>query len=101
MAGANIGQGSRSESVLTVLHQEKSGWHIFTSNQLPGLFLTGRTEDYTELFESLPSTISALLTARAGRQNARVQVFRVAPDEGMSSSTTPDTLLHFAIETAA
>lgn len=101
MADAVIEQGSRSESVITVLHQEKSGWHIFTSDQLPGLFLSGRDEDYTELCESLPSTISALIAARANRQTGGVQVFRMTPYGGMSSSPMPDTVLHFAIETAA
>jgi hypothetical protein len=83
---------------MTVHHQEKSGWHIFTSDQLPGLFLTGRDEDYTELCESLPGTISALIMARAGQEKTLVHVYRVVADDAPPSVETP---LRFAIEIAA
>jgi hypothetical protein len=44
----------RMGSVLTVRHEFAHGWHTFTSDDIPGLFVSGHERDYHELRESLP-----------------------------------------------
>ena len=50
-------------AILSVIHQHETGWHTYTSPQLPGLFLTGPEEDARALSDALPSTICALIEA--------------------------------------
>ena len=50
-------------AILSVFHQHETGWHTFTSPQLPGLFLAGPDEDALSLSDALPSTIRALIEA--------------------------------------
>ena len=54
-------------AVLSVVHQHGTGWHTYTSPQMPGLFLTGPDEDAQALFDVLPSTICALIYAAEQR----------------------------------
>ncbi len=50
-------------AILSVFHLHETGWHTYTSPQLPGLFLTGPDEDALALSNALPSTICALIEA--------------------------------------
>jgi hypothetical protein len=55
------------KAIVTVLHEVDEGWHTFTSEQVPGLFLTGRDEDLEQLYESVPGVIADLAKADFGR----------------------------------
>lgn len=55
-----------AKAIITVLHETHEGWHTFTSEQVPGLFLTGREEDLQELYESVPRVIAELAKADFG-----------------------------------
>ncbi len=54
-------------AILSVFHQHETGWHTYTSPQLPGLFLTGPDEDAMALSDVLASTICALIQAAEQR----------------------------------
>ena len=54
-------------AILSVIHQHETGWHTYTSPQLPGLFLSGPEEDAAALSEALAATICALIEAAEQR----------------------------------
>ena len=54
-------------AILSVFHQHETGWHTYTSPQLPGLFLTGPEEDALALSDALAPTICALIEAAEQR----------------------------------
>lgn len=65
-------------TILSVFHQLETGWHTYTSPQLPGLFLAGPDEDARALSDALPSTICALIEAADRRAVSirRVESYR-------------------------
>ena len=87
--------------VITVTHECEDGWHIFTSAQMPGLFLTGRKEDLQEIYEGVPTVIADLARADFGRE------VMVSPEKTYSSylETLPPTHLppvsHYTIRPQA
>jgi hypothetical protein len=53
--------------IIEVRHDCEDGWHTFTSQQVPGLFLAGERQDLEELYEEIPQVIAALAKQDFGR----------------------------------
>jgi hypothetical protein len=43
-----------TEAIISVRHKYDDGWHTFTSPQVPGLYLVGKTEDLEGLYAAIP-----------------------------------------------
>lgn len=85
-------------AILSVFHQHETGWHTYTSPQLPGLFLTGPDEDALSLSDALPSTIRALIEAADQRAVLirRAESYRSRTAAGHNNVNTGD-VLHFLV----
>ncbi len=78
--------------VLSVLHEQDGGWHTFTSEQIPGLFVTGPEIDMPSLLDALPSTIHALIVAGGGVDYV---IRRITSSEVLRKATDNIETLHF------
>jgi len=54
------------DSIVGVAHEVDDGWHTFTSPQVPGLYMIGKSEDLEELYASVPKVIEELARADFG-----------------------------------
>ena len=89
------------KAIITVLHESGDGWHTFTSEQVPGLFLTGREEDLQQLYEAVPNVIAELAKADFGSD---VVVSQEGTFSSYMESFTPariPPLSHYSIKTQA
>lgn len=88
-------------AILSVFHRHETGWHTFTSPQLPGLFLTGPDEDALSLSDALPSTIRALIEAADQRavRIRRAESYRSRAGAGHDDANVGD-VLHFLVTSA-
>lgn len=88
-------------AILSVFHQHETGWHTYTSPQLPGLFLAGPDEDALSLSDALPSTISALIEAADQRAVLirRAESYRGRVGPGHNDVNARD-VLHFLVTSA-
>lgn len=88
-------------AILSVFHQHETGWHTFTSPQLPGLFLCGPDADAPALSDALPSTICALIEAADQRAVLirRAESYRSHAAPGHNSVKARD-VLHFLVTSA-
>ena len=88
-------------AILSVFHQHETGWHTYTSPQLPGLFLAGPDEDALSLSDALPSTISALIAAADQRAVLirRAESYRGRAAPGHNDVKVRD-VLHFLVTSA-
>ncbi len=88
-------------AILSVFHQHETGWHTYTSPQLPGLFLTGPDEDALSLSDALPSTICALIEAADQRAVLirRAESYRSRAAAGHNEHNMKD-VLHFLVTSA-
>ena len=68
-----------TDQIITVSHEHSEGWHTFTSEQVPGLFVTGRDEDLQGLYEAVPVVIAELAKVDFGR------MVTVTPEHTFSS----------------
>lgn len=87
-------------AILSVFHQHETGWHTYTSPQLPGLFLTGPDADAPALCDALPSTIGALIEAADQRAVSILpaESYRGRAAAGHNSVNEGD-VLHFLVTT--
>ena len=87
-------------AILSVFHQHETGWHTYTSPQLPGLFLTGPDEDALSLSDALPSTIRALIEAADQRAVLirRAESYRSRAAAGHNAKMAD--VLHFLVTNA-
>jgi hypothetical protein len=83
--------------VLTILHRHTTGWHTFTSLQLPGLFVTAKDEDSDELLETLPSTINALIRAHSNRMVSAVPLKPYVDKFAEAGCPDEETVIHFML----
>jgi hypothetical protein len=86
--------------IIEVRHDCADGWHTFTSDQVPGLFLAGERADLEELYEEIPQVIAALAKCDFGRD------VEVTPAQTYSdyAASLPDTHLpvkHYTIRDLA
>ena len=88
-------------AILSVFHQHETGWHTYTSPQLPGLFLAGPDEDALSLSDALPSTICALIEAADQRAVSirRAESYRGRAAPGHNDVNARD-VLHFLVTSA-
>ena len=84
-------------AVLSIIHQYRTGWHTYTSPQMPGLFLTGPDEDAQALLDALPSTICALIHAAEQRSASihRTQSYRGSTDQVRNADVKE--IMHFLV----
>jgi hypothetical protein len=88
------------EAILSVFHQHETGWHTYTSPQLPGLFLTGPDEDARALSDALPSTICALIEAADQRAVSIRQAESYRGGLGTGHNIAARDVLHFLVTSA-
>ena len=86
--------------IIEVRHDCAEGWHRFTSEQVPGLFLAGMREDLEEVYDEIPQVIAALLKCDFDRD------VEVTPAQTYSvyAASLPDTHLpvkHYTVRDLA
>ena len=74
------------EVVLQVSHETRAQWHTFTSSDVPGLFVMGQSDHLSDLLDSLPATIAALVEARTGKSADVRRLDYLLGQEGHGSS---------------
>ena len=82
-------------AVLSIVHQYRTGWHTYTSPQMPGLFLTGPDEDAQALLDALPSTICALIHAAEQRSPSIHQTRPYRGSADFARNADVKEVLHF------
>ena len=88
------------EAILSVFHRHETGWHTYTSPQLPGLFLTGPDADARALSDALPSTICALIEAADQRAVSIRQAESYRGRLGPGHNIAARDVLHFLVTSA-
>ena len=73
------------ETVVSVRHERSDGFHVFTSPEVPGLYLLGPDNDYQGLESTIPEAIINLAEAD---QRKPFRVRRVWPYSSEISSDT-------------
>ncbi len=84
-------------AILSVFHQHETGWHTYTSPQLPGLFLTGPDEDARALSDALAATICALIQAADQRAVSIRQAESYRSRLGSRHNIAARDVLHFLV----
>ena len=82
-------------AVLSIVHQYGTGWHTYTSPQMPGLFLAGPDEDAQALLDVLPSTICALISVAEQRSASIRQTQSYRGGAGFAHNADVKETLHF------
>jgi hypothetical protein len=85
------------ETVVRVRHEFHEGWHIFTSAEVPGLFLTASEEHYFGLSEALPGTLASMIEAETG---SAPTVRRIELMKPRRRAPVDDNLLHFIVSSS-
>lgn len=88
-------------AILSVFHQHETGWHTYTSPQLPGLFLTGPDEDARALSDALAATICALIEAAEQRAVSIRQAESYRGHLASGHNVAARDVLHFLVTSAA
>jgi len=84
--------------IIEVRHECAEGWHTFTSDQIPGLFLAGEQQDLEELYEEIPILIECLTRHDFGHQ-VEVTPAQTYLDYAASLPASHQPVKHYTIRT--
>ena len=56
-------------AIIAVRHRFADGWHEFTSDVVPGLYVVAEEADLAEAYNEIPLVIQALIAADFGKQS--------------------------------
>ena len=83
--------------IVDVWHHRSDGYHKFTSPHVPGLYLVTETKDLSDVYQEIPTIISALVKADFGYDVTVSREATCSIYHEITDHMAGPTILHFSL----